>query len=49
MKTIECGKVFCELCGDCIYCYGVDPCFGNMDEEGNGGYHWYSLEEDDAG
>lgn len=22
----ECGKDFCQRCGDCLYCYGSDPC-----------------------
>ena len=21
-----CGVHFCEICGDCMYCYGGDPC-----------------------
>ena len=22
----ECGKDFCDQCGDCLHCYGGDPC-----------------------
>lgn len=21
-----CGEDFCEKCGDCLYCYGSEPC-----------------------
>lgn len=21
-----CGTDFCALCGDCLYCFGEDPC-----------------------
>jgi len=23
---IFCGGVWCEICGDCLACYGGDPC-----------------------
>lgn len=49
LKQIKCGEYFCELCGDCMYCNGADGCWGDVDVEGNPGYHWYSTEEDNAG
>lgn len=21
-----CGEDFCEMCGDCLFCFGDDPC-----------------------
>lgn len=32
-KEPECGKDFCEICGDCLHCYGGDPCY-NARENG---------------
>jgi hypothetical protein len=42
MGQITCGEIFCDLCGDCIYCYGDDPCYEN-DES----YHQYKEPEDE--
>lgn len=28
-RIAVCGETFCELCGDCVYCYGEDPCYRN--------------------
>lgn len=25
-KLPKCGEVYCEVCGDCIHCYGEFPC-----------------------
>ena len=25
---IECGQAFCDTCGDCLVCFGADPCMG---------------------
>jgi hypothetical protein len=25
-RTPECGTDFCDRCGDCLHCYGGDPC-----------------------
>ena len=25
----ECGEDFCDSCGDCLVCYGDDPCYGS--------------------
>jgi hypothetical protein len=25
-RVPECGKDFCDRCGDCLHCYGDDPC-----------------------
>lgn len=33
-KSPVCGEDFCDLCGDCLHCYGSDPCHGN-----DGGEH----------
>lgn len=39
--TPECGEDFCDRCGDCLDCYGSDPC-------ANGGEHfWVEYEVDD--
>ncbi len=37
---MNCGDVFCDRCGDCIYCYGDDPCY----DEGDHSYE--ALEKD---
>ena len=42
-EEIRCGEVFCDLCGDCIACYGDDPCYGDMDADGEPGDHWYDA------
>lgn len=34
---IKGGEVFCENCGDCIYCYGDDPCWVSGVED----YHYW--------
>lgn len=39
--TIRCGEVYCDRCGDCIHCYGDDPCY----DEGN---HSYAEPDDDG-
>lgn len=39
----KCGEDFCDECGDCLHCYGGDPCY-------NGGEHiWivYDWLDDD--
>ncbi|MEE8551539.1 MAG: hypothetical protein V3T08_09840 [Gemmatimonadota bacterium] len=23
----QCGECFCDSCGDCLHCYGEDPCY----------------------
>jgi hypothetical protein len=28
-----CGSDFCDQCGDCLACYGSDPCYNNPDAE----------------
>ena len=35
-----CGEHFCELCGDCINCYGEDAC-----QEATDGIHYLHIEE----
>jgi len=36
-----CGEDFCDSCGDCLACYGCDPCF-------DGGDHfWVEYEGDE--
>lgn len=27
----QCGEDFCDSCGDCLFCYGGDPCYTNDD------------------
>lgn len=39
----ECGKQFCERCGDCLHCYGGEDCYdGGRD---NGAHVWWVPEE----
>ncbi len=26
-RIAVCGQTFCERCGDCLACYGGDPCY----------------------
>ena len=33
----ECGKDFCDSCGDCLDCYGGDPCW----DAGESGDHFW--------
>lgn len=28
-----CGVDFCEMCGDCLHCYGGDPCHRSEDDK----------------
>lgn len=37
----ECGVAFCDACGDCLACYGSDPCFRSADGE----HRWVVYEE----
>ena len=39
---VECGQAFCDSCGDCLYCYGGDPC-GNDDEPGGHSFVIYEF------
>ena len=25
-RVPKCGEDFCDWCGDCLHCYGDDPC-----------------------
>jgi hypothetical protein len=34
-----CGVDFCDNCGDCLACYGNEPCV-------YGEHHWVKYEED---
>lgn len=29
----ECGEHFCDRCGDCLSCYGFDPCWATNDAQ----------------
>lgn len=41
----ECGKDFCDSCGDCLHCYGGDECLENA----NGKHFWVEyIESDEA-
>ena len=44
-RTPQCGKDFCDTCGDCLHCYEGDPCFTGRDR---GKHIWliYLLEKD---
>jgi len=34
MREPICGRDFCSNCGDCLHCYGSDPC-GGEEERGH--------------
>lgn len=40
----ECGRDFCDSCGDCLACYGGDPCFGSSLE---GDHAWFVYKDRD--
>lgn len=29
-----CGENFCDSCGDCLHCYGGDPCYPHGEPDG---------------
>lgn len=37
----ECGKDFCDQCGDCLWCYGGDPCWPD-----DGNHSWIIYYDD---
>ena len=45
LRTVErkpvCEVDFCDTCGDCLSCYGEDPCTGNK----NGEHMWVQYGE----
>ena len=45
MREYECGEQFCHACGDCMACYGSEPCYV-QDEDGDEAH--YYIEDDDA-
>lgn len=36
----RCGHDFCNLCGECLYCFGDEPCYGNTEDTPP--MHYYS-------
>jgi len=42
MRPVACGDDVCWWCGECLACYGCDPCF---DVEGVEGEHRWVVEE----
>lgn len=36
-----CGEDFCDRCGDCLSCYGGDPCHSEHDK-----HFWVVYEND---
>ena len=38
----ECGIDYCDTCGDCLHCYGGDPCYDTED-----GKHFWAVYEND--
>jgi hypothetical protein len=36
---IKCGQAWCDTCGDCLVCYGNDPCLPG------GGSHYFVIYE----
>ena len=45
--NLVCGEDFCDYCGDCLVCYGEDPCYA-ADPEGNE-RHMYVPNDGDNG
>jgi len=39
-----CGVDFCDRCGDCLHCYGGDPCHRNN----SGKHRWVKFDEPPA-
>jgi hypothetical protein len=35
-----CAEDFCDRCGDCLACYGAEPCIGNEPE-----HYWVEFVE----
>lgn len=49
----QCGEDFCDRCGDCLHCYGGDPCYygGDVYEDPHklGAHQWIvELEPDEV-
>ena len=46
-----CGENFCERCGDCLHCYGGDPCYVPSDSDDDTPHilseHFWVVYEDD--
>jgi hypothetical protein len=42
--TPRCGEDFCDVCGDCLACYGGDDCYNGASEE-PGVHVWVIYEE----
>ena len=40
----ECGKDFCDHCGDCLACFGGDPCYNGTGDE-RPEHYWVEYEE----
>ncbi|MFA5152842.1 MAG: hypothetical protein WC554_09805 [Clostridia bacterium] len=40
----ECGKDFCDTCGDCLHCYGGDPCLHWKEGDEDWGHQWVVYE-----
>ncbi len=38
---LVCGEHFCDICGDCLACYGVDTCW-----ETGGEHYWIEYEDE---
>jgi hypothetical protein len=41
-----CGENFCDTCGDCLACYGSDPCC--PDGENRDSHYWVEYQETSA-
>lgn len=42
----ECGEDFCDRCGDCLHCYGGDPCWDGGAEHPD--HYWVVYEDEGA-
>lgn len=40
----ECGRDFCDRCGDCLHC--DEGCYLNQDDEGRMGEHYFVVYEE---
>ena len=42
---LVCGEHFCDICGDCLACYGVDKCI-NGEEYFSIEHFWVEYEDE---
>lgn len=42
-RETVCGRDFCDRCGDCLNCFGGDPCYDGSEDYGA---HLFIVYED---